>query len=92
MDIRVPVLVMMVAVAPLVSATGTGPTMPEKSRDTPLDTREPRQDVIDERGGSEQQARPPTLEVPRKMAPTTPPAQDGGSGTREADGDAATGR
>lgn len=92
MDIRVPVLVMMVAVAPLVSATGTGPTMPEKSRDNPLDTREPRQDVIEERGGSEQQPRPPTLEVPRKMAPTTPPSQDGESGTREADGDAATGQ
>lgn len=92
MDMRIPVLVMMVAVAPLVSATGTGPTLPEKSREDPLDTSEPRQDVIDERGGSEQQARPPTLEVPRKMAPTTPPSQDGGSKPHEADDDAAPGR
>lgn len=91
MDMRIPVLVMMMAVAPLVSATGTGPTLPEKSRENPLDTREPRQDVIEEHGDSGQ-PRPPTLEVPRKMAPTTPPSQDGGSKPHEADDDAAPGR
>ncbi|MCQ4257210.1 hypothetical protein [Stutzerimonas stutzeri] len=83
MDMRVPVLVMMVAAAPLVSATGTGPTLPEKSREHPLDTREPRQDVIEDRSGSQDKPRPPTLESPTEP-PAEQPSQDGDTDARSA--------
>ncbi|MCQ2030798.1 hypothetical protein [Stutzerimonas zhaodongensis] len=70
MNMRIPVFMMMVAVSPLALATGTGPTLPEKSREHPLDTREPRQDVIEGASGSQNQPRPATLETPREL-PTT---------------------
>lgn len=84
MNMRIPVFVMMVAVAPLVLATGTGPTLPEKTREHPLDVREPRQDVIEEGGGSQDQPRPPTLETPRQVPPAEQPSQDGDTDTRGA--------
>jgi hypothetical protein len=84
MDMRIPVFVMMVAAAPLALATGTGPTLPEKSRKHPLDTREPRQDVIEDRGGSQDQLRPPTLDTPLDVTPTERPSQDSGTDTRDA--------
>ncbi len=89
MDMRIPALVMMVAILPLVSAAGTGPTLPEQSREHPLDTREPRQDVIEERGGSQQQPRPATLEAPREVTPTERPSEDGEANMPEATGGAA---
>jgi hypothetical protein len=89
MDKRVPVLVLMVAAAPLVSATGTGPTLPEKSREHPLDTREPRQDVIEDRSGSQDKPRPPTLEAPTETPPAEQPPQDGDTDARSAAGSAA---
>jgi len=58
--------------ASLAIAAGTGPTHPEKSREHPLDTREPRQDVIEGRDGNQAQPRPPTLETPEETAPTEP--------------------
>jgi hypothetical protein len=76
MDTRVPVFVMIVAVTSLASATGTGPTLPEKSREHPLDTREPRQEVIDGRGGNQEPPRPPTLETPREVLPAEQPSED----------------
>lgn len=69
MDLRIPVLVLTVLAASLASATGTGPTFPEKSREHPLDSREPRQDVIDDRDSSPDQPRPPTLEAPQEGLP-----------------------
>lgn len=83
MKMRIPVLVMMVSIAPLALATGTGPTLPEKTRESPLDTREPRQDVIDDSGSNQTQPRPPTLEAPREDAPTQQPSQDSGTDTQE---------
>jgi hypothetical protein len=53
-------------------ATGTGPTLPEKSREHPLDSREPRQDVIEQPGDTQSQPRPPTLESPPAVAPPEP--------------------
>ncbi|GAB6390212.1 hypothetical protein [Stutzerimonas marianensis] len=54
-------------------ATGTGPTLPEKSRDHPLDNREPRQEVIEQpREDESSQPRPPTLESPPAVPPVEP--------------------
>ena len=82
MDVRIPVFVTMVAFAPLAAATGTGPTLPEKSREHPLDTREPRQDVIEGRDGRQDLSRPPTLETPAEVPSTEQPSQDGETDAR----------
>ena len=47
MDSRLLFFIASLALAGSASATGTGPTLPEKSREHPLDNREPRQEVID---------------------------------------------
>lgn len=82
MDMRIPVFMMVVAVSPLALATGTGPTLPEKSREHPLDTREPRQDVIEGRSGSQDQPRPATLEKPTELPTAEPSPQDGDADVR----------
>jgi len=70
MDLRTLIFTATLAVAAPALATGTGPTLPEKSREHPLDTREPRQDVID--APDERQPRPPTLEAPPAVPPLEP--------------------
>lgn len=72
MDLRLSIFVASLALASAALATGTGPTLPEKSREHPLDTREPRQDVIDLPDGGEGQPRPPTLEAPPEIPPVEP--------------------
>ena len=56
--------------APLAIAAGTGSTHPEKAREHPLDSREPRQGVIE--GESHGQPRPPTPESLPEAPPVIP--------------------
>jgi hypothetical protein len=72
MAIRVSLAVSTLMAASLAIAAGTGPTHPEKAREHPLDTREPRQDVIESGDDSQGHPRPPTLEVPPEVPPVTP--------------------
>lgn len=72
MDLRVPIFVASLVLASAASATGTGPTLPEKSREHPLDNREPRQDVIERQDDNPSQPRPPTLEAPPAIPPVEP--------------------
>ncbi|WP_413042708.1 hypothetical protein [Pseudomonas sp. YJ42] len=72
MDLRLPILVAGLVLASAVLATGTGPTLPEKSREHPLDNREPRQDVIEPQDDTPSQPRPPTLDAPPAMPPVEP--------------------
>ncbi|UPQ83128.1 hypothetical protein M0M42_01560 [Pseudomonas knackmussii] len=72
MSMRLPLLIASLALVSSAFATGTGPTMPEKTREHPLDNREPRQEVIDRQGDSQRQPRPPTLESPPEIAPIEP--------------------
>lgn len=81
MAIRTLLFVSTVLAASLASAAGTGLTQPEKSREHPLDTREPRQDVIESRGDSQGKPRPPTLEAPPVVSPEEP-SQPTGSESR----------
>ncbi len=67
MDLRTLIFTATLVVAAPALATGTGPTLPEKSREHPLDTREPRQDIID--SPAEGEPHPPTLESPPVDAP-----------------------
>lgn len=69
MAMRTALFISTVMVASMAMATGTGPTQPEKSREHPLDNREPRQDVIEEGAPSGGQSRPPTLEAPPEVPP-----------------------
>lgn len=71
MDLRLSFFVASLALASAALATGTGPTLPEKSREHPLDNREPRQQIID-RDDSQRQPRPPTLEAPPEIPPVEP--------------------
>jgi hypothetical protein len=77
MDMRIAVFILTLVAASLALATGTGPTLPEKSREHPLDTREPRQDVIDRNSGSQDQPKPPTFEAPPEVSPEEQVPQDG---------------
>jgi len=72
MAIRVSLFVSILMAASLTIAAGTGPTHPEKAREHPLDTREPRQGVIENGDDSQGQPRPPTLEAPPEVPPVTP--------------------
>ncbi|MGE6661905.1 hypothetical protein ACQKEK_14370 [Pseudomonas sp. NPDC077408] len=72
MAIRVSLAVSTLMAASLAIAAGTGPAHPEKAREHPLDTREPRQDVIESGDDSQGQPRPPTLEAPPEVPPVTP--------------------
>ncbi|MGK9066093.1 hypothetical protein [Stutzerimonas chloritidismutans] len=72
MDMRVLLLSIGLSVTGSVLAEGTGPTHPEKSRTHPLDTREPRQDVIEQPGDKASSPRPPTLEAPPAVPPPEP--------------------
>lgn len=72
MAIRVSLFVSTLMAASLAIAAGTGPTHPEEAREHPLDTREPRQDVIESGDDSQGQPRPPTLEAPPEVPPVTP--------------------
>ncbi len=72
MDLRLSFFVTSLALASTAFATGTGPTLPEKSREHPLDNREPRQEVIDRQDDSQRQPRPPTLEAPPEIPPVEP--------------------
>lgn len=72
MDFRLPLLAASLALASAALATGTGPTLPEKSPENPLDTREPGQDVIDRQDEVGRQTRPPTLEAPPEVPPIEP--------------------
>lgn len=69
MAMRTALFISTVMVASMAMAAGTGPTHPEKSREHPLDNREPRQDVIEEGATSGGQPRPPTLEAPPEVPP-----------------------
>ncbi|MBA1278858.1 hypothetical protein [Stutzerimonas stutzeri] len=75
MDLRIPLFLATLALASAAMATGTGPTLPEKSREHPLDNREPRQDVIERQDESESMPRPPTLEAPPQIPPVEPVEQ-----------------
>ena len=70
MDSRLLFFIASLVLAGSASATGTGPTLPEKSREHPLDNREPRHAVIDRQ--DERQPRPPTLEAPPEVPPQDP--------------------
>lgn len=70
MDLRTLIFTATLVVAAPALATGTGPTLPDKSREHPLDTREPRQDVIET--PDRQEPRPPTLEAPPEVPPPEP--------------------
>lgn len=70
MNLRLLIFAATFATASAALATGTGPTLPEKSREHPLDNREPRQDVIDQQNDT--QPRPPTLEAPPEVPPVEP--------------------
>ncbi|WP_217477525.1 hypothetical protein [Stutzerimonas stutzeri] len=70
MDLRLGFFIASLMLASSASATGTGPTLPEKSREHPLDNREPRQEIIDRQ--DDRQPRPPTLEAPPEIPPQAP--------------------
>lgn len=70
MDLRPLFVIASLALAGSASATGTGPTLPEKSREHPLDVREPRQEIIDR--PNDRQPRPPTLDAPPEVPPQEP--------------------
>lgn len=89
MSMRLPLLIASL-VTSSAFATGTGPTMPEKTREHPLDNREPRQEVIDRQGDSQRQPRPPTLESPPEISPIEPVERRPESDRPEA-GDSGTG-
>jgi hypothetical protein len=72
MNLRLLIFTATFAAASVALATGTGPTLPEKSREHPLDNREPRQDVIDQQNDTQRQPRPPTLEAPPEVPPVEP--------------------
>lgn len=72
MDLRLSFFLASLALATAASATGTGPTLPEKSREHPLDNREPRQEVIERKDDNRRQSRPPTLEAPPEVPPVEP--------------------
>ena len=72
MDLRIALFLATLGLASTAVATGTGPTLPEKSREHPLDNREPRQDVIERQDESESLPRPPTLEAPPQIQPVEP--------------------
>lgn len=72
MTLRIVLFVSILVAAPLASAGGTGSTHPEKAREHPLDSREPRQGVIESDGASQGQPRPPTLETLPDVPPETP--------------------
>lgn len=72
MNLRLLIFAATCAAASAALATGTGPTLPEKSREHPLDNREPRQDVIDQQNDTQRQPRPPTLEAPPEVPPVEP--------------------
>ena len=72
MDLRLSFFLASLALASAASATGTGPTLPEKSREYPLDNREPRQETIDRQDDGGRQPRPPTLEAPPEVPPVEP--------------------
>ncbi|WP_417787386.1 hypothetical protein [Stutzerimonas xanthomarina] len=72
MAIRIWLFVSILITTPLAIAGGTGPTHPEKAREHPLDSREPRQDVIENGDDSQAQPRTPTLEAPPEAPPVTP--------------------
>jgi hypothetical protein len=72
MNLRLLIFAATFATASTALATGTGPTLPEKSREHPLDNREPRQDVIDQQNDTQRQPRPPTLEAPPEVPPVEP--------------------
>lgn len=74
MDLRTLIFTATLVVAAPVLATGTGPTLPEKSREHPLDNREPRQDIIET--PDEGKPRPPTLESPPVEAPPEIPPHE----------------
>lgn len=59
MNLHLLILITALASVTTVHAEGTGPTLPERSREHPLDNREPRQDVIEDRG---LQGKPPASE------------------------------
>ena len=61
MDSRLLFFIASLVLAGSASATGTGPTLPEKSREHPLDNREPRHEVIDRQD-----------EAPPEVAPQDP--------------------
>ncbi|AHL73861.1 hypothetical protein CH92_01635 [Stutzerimonas stutzeri] len=71
MDLRFPIFAASLVLASAALATGTGPTLPEKSREHPLDNREP-QDVIERPDADSRQPRPPTLEAPPAIEPVEP--------------------
>ncbi|HAB64420.1 MAG TPA: hypothetical protein DCE49_09605 [Pseudomonas sp.] len=90
MAIRVSLFVSTLMAASLAIAAGTGPTHPAKAREHPLDTREPRQDVIESGDDSQGQPRPPTLEAPPEVPPVTPverPSPPDRPGTRSGESD-----
>lgn len=93
MTLRTVLLISTAAMASMAMAAGTGPTLPENSREHPLDTREPRQEVIDGRSeGSSGQPRPPTLEAPPEVPPAEPLEAPSQSDTHNPDeGDRASG-
>lgn len=63
----------LVLLSPMALATGTGPTHPEKTRQGPLDTSEPRQEVIEqERGEPGQQRGDEPRELPAERRSTPP--------------------
>lgn len=70
MDLRTLIFTATLVAAAPALATGTGPTLPEKSREHPLDNREPRQDIIDL--PDEREPRPPTLDAPPEVPPLEP--------------------
>lgn len=72
MQPRIPLFLATLILASAALATGTGPTLPEKSREHPLDNREPRQDVIERQDESDALPRPPTLEAPPQIPPVEP--------------------
>jgi len=84
MAIRVSLFVSTFMAASLAIAAGTGPAQPGQSREHPLDTREPRQEIIDSDNSSQGQSRPPTLEAPPIVPPVepaeVPPQPDGPRG------------
>lgn len=71
MNLRLFFFIASLASVSAASATGTGPTLPEKSREHPLDNREPRQEVIERREDVQRQP-PPTLEAPPEVSPVEP--------------------
>ena len=70
MDLRTLIFTATLVAAAPALATGTGPTLPEKSREHPLDNREPREGVID--APDKRELRPPTLDAPPEVPPLEP--------------------